>query len=238
VLFVLEKPLFTLPDFFHHEENSADEAKIKNDLKQRLLALGHDGSFAIFVLIDDTADRVYEHCKDNNQTLIVTAYNHKLTESIIKKNNVATLLLKNDRSKTHNAKSSNIILPIELNDSTLCCVELTKNLFGDSSIKLIYDNHFQTDPQTNQEQEVAYELLKEQTSLEGDTIEEFVWNQSDFGEDFEAIEKHLVEYVRKGEFDLCVLCSKDGESIFTQALCFSLIHSLETDFLFFSACQE
>jgi len=238
VLFVHEKPFFSIPDLFlskaHIHDDRIDTSKIQHAIRERLEKLGYARKSLIFVAIDDTADRIHSQLKESRETLVLTAYHHKLTESILKKNHLPLLILKGVRS----VESNRILLPVELNDSSTSCIHFTQSLFPIGTIELIYDNHIQTDPQNKKEREQAYAKLQKETGLRGKTIEEFAWDEADFGEDYDAIEKHLTASIRQGSYDLSVFCSQQGRFLYTEALLFSLLHTLETDFLFYRDCCE
>ena len=229
VLFVHESPLFTLPDFFHHRESEAvDQAKIKEELLQRVERLGYEERCAIFVSVDDTADRVASHTEGERDTLVVTAYHQSISEELVKKCYPPLLILKNNRQTTRT-----ISLPIELNEKTRTCIAMVQSLFPHSTIHLIYDNHYLADKEENEAQKKSFEALKKETGLEGSYIEEFAWNEADFGEDFDVIEEHLLAQIKKGESDLTILCSQEGEFLYSEGVTLSLLRKAPSDFLVF-----
>jgi nucleotide-binding universal stress UspA family protein len=230
ILFVHEAPLFTIPDLFSSSdkqtEQGIDKEKIKNEINEKMAGLAYKKAYAVFVFVDDTADRVSAHARDQSSALIVSAYHKKVTEALIAICRLPLLILKNDRQE-----NSHIALPIELSDSARNCIDFSKRLFGHSSIRLLYDHHYLVDEETKKAEKAAFEELKAKTHLEGDYIEEFAWNEADFGEDYETIEKHLIDYIKKGPFDLTILCTQKNDLLSNEALILSLLHELSTDFL-------
>ena len=232
VLFVYETPLFSLPDFFllleAKEKETVDKAKIKEEIEERVRALDYGEACAIFIFIDDTADRVAVHTHDETDTLVVSAYQHTISEALVQKCRSPLLTLKHDRKE-----EKRISLPIELNAYTEKCIEMTQTLFPESTIRLIYDNHYLADKEENEAQKEAFENLKAKTGLEGDYIEEFVWNEADFGEDFDAMEEHLLTQIEKNGTDLTLLCSSNGEYLYSEGVTLSLLHKVSGDILVF-----
>ena len=229
ILFVHEAPLFTLPDFFHHRENKTlDKTKIREELQERVEKLGYDAACAIFVFVDDTADRVAAHTDGERDTLVVAAYHKSLSEELVEKCYPPLMVLKNDRRTTEK-----ISLPIELDEETKNCIEMTRSLFVQSSIHLIYDNHYLTDKEENEARKKRFEALKEETGLEGSYIEEFAWNEADFGEDFDVVEEHLLAQIKKDGSDLTVLCSREGDFPYSIGVTLSLLHKAASDFFIF-----
>lgn len=230
VIFVHEAPLFRMPDFFlseeTHKSREVDKEKIKSEIKERISKLGYDRESAIFVFVDDTADRVSAHARDMSDTLIVSAYHKNISEDMIKICHLPVMILRNDQQE-----SGSIVLPIELDSGTQSCIDFTKGLFEESRIRLLYDHHYLVDEETKREQKASFERLKSENGLDGDYIEEFAWNEADFGEDYETIEKHLIEYIEKGGFDLTVICAHKNNLLYNEAVIISLLHRLKTDFL-------
>ena len=232
VLFVYETPLFSLPDFFIRleakEKETIDKAKIKQEIEERVRALGYNEAYAIFIFIDDTADRVAAHTHNETETLVVSAYQRTISEELAQTCRSPLLVLKGDQKE-----EKVISLPVELNDYTEKCIEVAQTLFPESSIRLIYDNHYLADKEDNEAQKEAFEKLKAKTGLEGDYIEEFVWNEADFGEDFDAMEKHLLDRIEKNDSDLTIFCSSDGEFLYSEGVSLSLLHKVSGDILIF-----
>lgn len=230
ILFVHEAPLFTIPDFFLSQKEKTndfiDKEKIREEISDRMARVGYEEAYALFVFVDDTADRVSAHAREQENALIVSAYHKKVTEDLIGICHLPLLILKNEREK-----NSDIVLPVELNEGTEKCIDFAKKLFGESHIRLIYDHHYLVDEETKRAQKASFEQLKAKVHLDGDYIEEFAWNEADFGEDYETIEQHLIEHIRKGRYDLTILCAQKNNFLSNEALVISLLHKLPTDFL-------
>ena len=230
IIYVYEAPLFTIPDFFlppeEQKENIADKEKIKAEVEERVAKLGYDQAYAVFVYIDDTADRVSAHARDEENALVISAYHKNVSEDMVKICHLPLLILKDD-DRSYNK----IDLPVEMNEGTGSCIDMAENLFRQSSITLIYDHHYLVDRETKQAQINAFEALKAERHMEGVYIEEFAWNEADFGEDYDTIEMHLIEQIKKGEFDLTLLCARHNDLLSNEALIISLMHRLSTDFL-------
>jgi len=103
VLFVYETPLFSLPDFFLRleakEKETIDKAKIKQEIEERVRALGYNEAYAIFIFIDDTADRVAAHTHNETETLVVSAYQRTISEELAQTCRSPLLVLKGDQKE-------------------------------------------------------------------------------------------------------------------------------------------
>jgi hypothetical protein len=233
LFFVYEAPFFTLPDYFlhlgHKESELVDKEKIKEELAQKIRSLGYEESCAIFVFIDDTADRIAVHTEEESGTLIIAAYHKSISEALVKKCYPPLLILKKDHETPRQ-----ISLLAELDENTKNCIQTTKSLFPKSSIRLIYDNHYLADKEENEAQKEVFARIKAETGLEGDYIEEFAWNEADFGEDFDAMEKHLLDQIEKNGTDLTLLCASEGKYLYSEGVSLSLLHKVSGDVLIFS----
>ena len=230
-LFVHEAPLFSLPDFFlnleHKESVRIDEKKIRDELGQRVEKLGFSGNSAIFVSTDDTADRAAAHTRDESDVLIVSAYHETISKALAKKAHTPILILKKDSI----AGYKDLSIPIELDESAEQCITLSRSLFPQGNIHLIYDNHYLTDREEAERQKATFERIVSEMNAEGDYIEEFVWNEADYGEDFALMETHLKQLIEKSGSDLTVLCSGNDDLLYGEAVSLSLLQNIETDFL-------
>ena len=231
LIYVHEEPLFKIPDFFlppaERREDRIDKEKIKSNLEERIAELGCNQPYAVFVFVDDTADRVYAHARGQEDTLIVSIYQKKITEDMIKICRLPLLILKSEKEE-----SRQIVMPVEMNKTTEKCIDMAEKLFTKSKISLIFDDHYLEDRETKEAQKRAFEALKAERGLDGKYIEEFVWNEADFGEDYTSIERHLSEHIKKGGFDLTILCSGSDESLLSnKAFIISLLEKLPTDFV-------
>jgi len=206
ILYVHEKPLFALPDFFKLNNNSdeLDKERVKTEIKGVLESLGYEKDVAIFVYIDDTEDRVDNLIKDDDSVIIVTSYHEKITKKVIEKVSAPILVLKNSKESY-----KNIAICINSSCSAKKCISLTKDLFNDSSVYLMYDYRFIVDPTMEldlqnvalieQAQRERFQAIKNESELDG---EFFV--DSSFSAD------NLIEHINEKNFDLVIDCLNDS----------------------------
>jgi hypothetical protein len=226
ILFVYEKALFQLPDLFSSEDTSIDKDKIKKEIKERLQKLEFSGKCAIFVYVDDTKERVLNLTKDQDNLLIVTTYHKKITQKLVKKSPASFLILKDGKNSFEK-----IILPVDLTDETIFCINRAKNLFSKSDIRLLHDHNFILSKELREEEQKRYEALKKEVELEGDSIKEYFVSEVEFVEELYIIQRHLAEFINERDFDLSILCSHYGDYIFSHSISFDLIDMVETDML-------
>jgi len=230
IVYIHEKPLFDVPDYFQSKQsatdNIIDKQKVKEEIKERLLKLGIVESYAILVFVDDTADRVLTQTKGQSQALVVTAYHDKITEKLLKKCDVSFLVIKGD---TQNYER--IVMPVDLSENSLPCITLAKTLFPQSKIRLLYDNYYILLKKVKEKQEETFENLKKETNLEGDYIEEQIMNEVDFVNELYAVEKHLAACIKTRSFDLTILYSHHRDFAFSDSISFAMLEILQTDIL-------
>ena len=226
ILFVYEKALFELPDFFSGENTSIDKEKIKKEIKTRLQKLGFDEKCAIFIYINDTKDRVLNLAEDQENLLIIVAYDENITQKLVKRSSASFLVLKDEKNSFEK-----IVMPIDLSSETILCINRVKDLFTKSSIRLLHDHNFVISKDLREEEEREYEALKKKVELEGDSIKEYFIDEVEFVEEIYIMERHLAEFINERDFDLTILCTKDKDYISSQSLSFALIDMVKTDIM-------
>ncbi len=226
ILFVYEKSLFDVPDYFHPKDSFIDKEKIKTEIKNRLLKLGKSNNYAILVFIDDTIDRVLTQTKKTKDTLIVTTYKENITQKLVKKSSSSFLIIKNKSSLY-----KNIILPVDLSKYSLKCINFAKTVFPQSQMKLLYDNNIVLNQKIQAEKKELFEKLKKETNLDGYYTKEHIISEIDFIEEFYTIEKHLASFINKDDFNLTILCSHHKDFVFSNSLSFDMLKMLKNDIL-------
>lgn len=242
VLYIHESPLFDLPDYFRLDksihDNIIDKEKVQKEIKERILKLGFTKNYVTLVFVDDTINRVLTQTSEDTETLIIMAYHKKITQQLIKKSHLPLLIIKNsviDYKK--------IILPVDLGENMYNCIKLANTIFPNIEKRLLYDYRYvidtsildtdnlvlsTPDPILNAEineelkksQLYEFEVLKKETGLDGDFIEESL-----------SIEDDLSQYINMNHFDLTILCSNKKQFFFSDSLCFPLLEKLSTDIL-------
>ncbi len=249
ILYVHEKPLFDLPDYFRNESTIGDDImdkdKVKQEIQERLLKLDYQKDVAILVSVNDSEDKVWAQTKDASDTLVITAYHDKLTEKIAKKITAPVLVLKRE-TEAYNS----IVLPIDLSKNTKSCIRLAKDIFDTQSIHLVYDYRYlvdvslmdvdflgvpvseplidmQINDDIRKQQKESFELLKKEENVQGEFIEQTF-----------SVEDDLKAYIEKKRFDLTLLCSQNNDFILSDSISFSLLEQLDTDILIYNQGEE
>ena len=230
ILYVHEEPLFDLPDYFRLKDSIGDDfidkEKIKKEIKERLSKLGRSEDCAILVFVDDTVDRVLTQTKEPNETLVVTAYEDKITEKLLTKSDASFLVIKNDKKSYED-----IVMPVDLSENSLACIRVAKMLFPQSKIRLLYDNYYIFLDEVKEKEKALFETLKKETNLEGDYIQEHVVTEIEFVDEMYAIEKHLAAFIKMHNFDLIILYSHHRDFAFSESISFALLEMLHSDIL-------
>ena len=237
ILYVHEVSLFDVPDYLQSSD-SLDKESVKKAIKKHLSKLKEKNDHAVFVFEDDTADRVLYQSRDDKNVLLITPYHEKITEELIKKTNLPTLVTKTERERY-----IDIVIPVNLaEDTTSCSIDKAQLFFPHSKMRLVYDYRYivdtmmmdvdflgiptepMLDMQVNEEirknQQAIFESLKKERGLEGDFIEETL-----------TIEDDLLKYIKAGNFDLTVLCSRGDGFLLSDSVTFGLLKQCPTDML-------
>ena len=209
--YIHEESFVHLHDFFRSaeasEEDAVDEAKIKNEIKQRVQNFGGDENIPLFVSSDDTAKSISLLTKERTDTLVVTAYHEKISEKVINRIHTPLLLIKGERESYKKA-----LLPIDFREYSKSCVALAKILFPQCDIRLYCDYADEREP---------FDAFKRESELEGY-----------FSSDALTTDEDLVAFIKRKEIDLAVLCSWDQDLLTLNSLTFDFVRVTPTDIFF------
>ena len=239
VLYVHESSLFDLPDFFKPdflEDEKIDQKKIKKRIKEDLSRLGYDKDVAIFVYIDDTKDHIKELVGED--TFVVSAYNEKVTHSLLKDIKNMQLILKKD-----SLVYKKIALPIDLSKNSHNCLKKANELFEKNSIRVVYDFRYSpeifmsdidisgvgmSDPTIYMElsEDIKKSKLDEFYKFLSDEMVDgdFITFEFDIGED-------LKNYAKEKNIDLFYICRDEKSELFDNSALKSIIDKSQTDFI-------
>ncbi len=227
VLYVYERPLFEIPDYFLSQvDDVIDKEIVKKHIQQKIKASSFMGNYAIFVYIDDTVDRVIRHTRSDDHTLIMIAYHDELSERLVEHTKSALYV-----SKDIDVRFSEVIVPIDMTYDTLPCIDMIKSLFPTSNIKLLHDARFTTLLGEDEKEKEAFERLKKKSALEGEWIEESPISEVEFVEELYTIEKHLARFINERGVDVTVLCSFDEKYLFSDSISTAMLEMVEKDLL-------
>jgi len=208
VIYIHEKPLFDIPDFFISAEKRGDDLldkdRVKDEIKNLILSLEHKEDIATFVYINDTEDRVANLIKDDKDSLIITAYHEKITNKLLKKVANPTLVLKN-QSKIYN----NIAICINASSDVKECINSAKYLYSECTISLLYDYKFIVDPSM----ELDLQNIADIEKLQRDQFSDIKKRNNLDGEFFvdgSFLADNLINHIKEKDFDLVIDCLDDG----------------------------
>ena len=221
VIYVHEKPLFELPDYFLCDEKIAegtlDKERVRAEIRKRIDSLDYDEECALFTYIDDTADRVAHLVKEDKDVLIVTAYHPSITKSLLTKLSQAILVLKGSQDTYHD-----IALSINVNSHSMTCITSVEAFFNKSNLHLLYDYRYVVDPSMEldlqnlalieESQKNTFEALKKESRLDG----KFFVDGSFLGDE-------LVTYINKKDFALVIVCSNTDDFFVSDTLALNLL---------------
>jgi hypothetical protein len=196
ILFVYEKAFFDLPDLFAHDGIYIDKDKIKKAIKKIVKK-----ECAIFVYIDNSAQRVIQLTKNQEDILIITKYHKKITKNLIKNLTKSILILKNQ-----NINFEKLIIPITIEDRTNLCIQLTSTIFPTSDIKLLYAFRHLLSKELKNREYKEYESIKKKFNLKGETINENFSTEIEFIEELYIVQKDISKYINERDFDLTIFC--------------------------------
>ena len=227
ILYVHERPLFEIPDFFRsgEQETPLDKEKIKVSIGEKVDTLGFENRPVIFVKIDDTPDRVWALAREDKETFIITAYHKDITEKLVHKISQPILVLKQNREKYQK-----MALVIDAGSQSSQCIETAKSYFPDIDIELFYDYRYIVDPGMEASlqnvqiiedaQREAFEILKQESGLEGK-----------FFIDGDFLGTQMSDYLQEKDFDILYACSHADDFFVSDNLSITLLEDLSCDML-------
>ena len=240
VLFVHEKPTFSLPDYFF-SSHSTKKAKlnrnrVENKIQKHIHQLDSSIKSVVFILEGSTLDSVLSHAKGSTDILFISSYEKKLTQKLLEKTPFSYLIFKNSSFIHHN-----ILMPIELDDGVKDDIKLTKDIFPKSSIEIVHDYRYripniETDgsisivpvvghldkelhQETREKQRGLFENYKKEFNIQGNFIEEK-----------KGLNIDLLNYIENRNTDLIVIHHQD-EPMFVSSVTFNLLDAVSSDFL-------
>jgi hypothetical protein len=242
ILYVHEEGMFDIPDLFvqkYMREDRLDKDEIKKSLHELVQESGYKKDVAIFVYIDDTVDRVKNILKDQ-KAIIITSYKKEITEYLIKDLDIDLYIVRSDVESYEK-----ILISTNLRDNANICIENTKSLFENSKLYLVHDHRFfiypssidmdplgslsaapiaqiEIDNEIKEEEREEFDKLLKEYDLEGDFLDD------------PDVEEVLREYIRKGDFDLVIFCTREDEFWGERSVVYSLLEELDNDILIYS----
>jgi len=214
VLFVYEKPLFDISELFTN--NNIDKNAIKSEIKNEISKLTTE-DIAIFIKINDTANRVWDLLRDDKSSLIVTKYN-ETTMDISEKNSSPIYIIKQNSLNINDSSASALIF--ESIENIESCIKSTKEF--SNNLELIYNYLYLAysdpiDPMLSgfgavdneillQTQEEIFKEIKKEQNLDGEI---FINGMNQ--------ELTISQYLNKKNFSLVSFCNIEeflGDSIF------------------------
>lgn len=227
ILYVHERPLFEIPDFFRSSEKELplDKEKIKATIVEKMNAYDFETTPVVFVKIDDTPDRVWALAREDKETFVITGYHQDITQKLVSKISQPTLVLK---SHTDNYQKMGLI--IDAGSPSKQCIEKAKSYFPQIDIELFYDYRYIVDPsmeadlqniQIIQEaQKEAFEALKSESGLDGK-----------FFIDGDFLGTQMSEYLQEKNFDILYVCSHADDFFVSDDLSLELLEEISCDML-------
>ena len=241
ILYVQEEALFDIPDYFLSdakiENECLDKKKIKAKIQEHLVRLGIQGNHAILVYEDDTVAQVLHYAKNDKNILFVTRYHEELSEKLLEQTAHSFWIVKNMVSNYQN-----IALPFDFRDKGKETLKLSKHIFANKSITILHDYRYVLDTLTvqvdylNVTPLVTPEIIELNEKLEKEQKEAFEKYQKEFevkGEWIEgtgSLERDLMEYISKKDFDLTMMYHQDTELFLSPSLIVELLKGLSMDF--------
>ena len=240
VLFVQEKPSHSLFDYFLSSSSETysplDKDMVKAKIQKYIDELDNSIQSEVFIVEEDTLQRVLTHGKEGRNILFITNYNEKLSQKLLEKTPYSYWIFKND-SLNH----TNILLPIVLSESAKEDIKLTQDIFPKSSIGIVHDYRYKIPTiksdgfvsiipiVSNIDSEFHKEAREKQKNIFEDYKKEFNV-KGDFIEEKKGVEKDLLNYIKNRDTDLIVLHHQE-EEMFIPSLTFNLLDEVPNDFL-------
>ena len=227
ILYVHERPLFAIPDFFRSSEKELplDKEKIKSSIVKKMNTFDFETTPVIFVKIDDTPDRVWALAREDEETFVITGYHKDITQKLVSKISQPVLVLKTD---TTNYQKMALI--IDAGSPSKKCIEKAKSYFHQINIELFYDYRYIVDPSMEADlqnvqiieeaKRQGFEALKEESGLEG----KFFIDENFLG-------TQMSKYLQEKNFDILYVCSPEDGFFISDNLSLVFLEDLKCDML-------
>ncbi len=227
ILYVHERPLFEIPDFFRsgEQELPLDKEKIKASILEKVNTFDFEKTPVVFVKIDDTADRVWALAREDKETFVITGYHKDITQKLVSKLAQPILVLKSN-TQTY----QKMALIVDAGSPSAQCIERAKSYFPQIDIELFYDYRYIVDPTMEADlqnvqiieeaQKEAFEALKEESGLEGK-----------FFIDGDFLGTQMSDYLQEKDFDILYVCSHPDDFFVSDDLSIALLEDVICDML-------
>ena len=225
LLYVYEKPLFSIDELFKDKESIINQAKIKEYLKKKVAKYSSE-NIAIIVKIDDTPSQVWDIVKDDQSFLIIHPYHKDISYSLSKELKQNIFIIKNTQT-THKKAA---LITHSLTDIKQTITKIQK-LFDITPI-LLYNFDYvpdaaAIDPALSIGIDSNIELLEQEEKLFLKFIQEHNLNGEFFINNLLG-EVTLEEYCKEKSFDLIVY-KKEEDTLFVDENLNTLLEKLESD---------
>ncbi len=227
ILYVHERPLFEIPDFFRsgEQELPLDKEKIKASILEKVNTFDFEKTPVVFVKIDDTADRVWALAREDKETFVITGYHKDITQKLVSKLAQPILVLKSN-TQTY----QKMALIVDAGSPSAQCIERAKSYFPQIDIELFYDYRYIVDPTMEADlqnvqiieeaQKEAFKALKEESGLEGK-----------FFIDGDFLGTQMSDYLQEKDFDILYVCSHPDDFFVSDDLSIALLEDVICDML-------
>jgi len=227
ILYVHERPLFEISDFFHSGDDDLplNKAKIKASILEKLNNFNFEKEPVVFVKIDDTPDRVWALAREDKETLIITAYHKDITEKIVDKISQPILIVNG-----HIQNYQKMALIVDVGTTSLSCIKIAKNYFPKIDIELFYDYRYIVDPSMEASlqniqiiediQREEFNKLKEESGLDGK-----------FFIDGDFLGTEISNYIQEKNFDIIYACFHEDGFFGSDNLSITILENLSGDML-------
>ncbi|SFV56815.1 hypothetical protein MNB_SV-3-841 [hydrothermal vent metagenome] len=227
ILYVHERPLFGIPDFFHSGDDDLplNKVKIKESILEKVNNFNFEKEPVVFVKIDDTPDRVLALAREDKETLIITPYHKDITEKVLNKISQPILIVKG-----HIKNYQKMALIVDVGTPSLSCIERAKSCFPKIDIELFYDYRYIVDPSMEADlqniqiieeaQREGFKKLKEESGLDGK-----------FFIDGDFLGKQISDYLQEKNFDIIYACSHEDGFFVSDNLSNTILKDLSYDML-------
>ncbi len=235
ILFVHEAALFNVPDYFRESETGdINEKSIKQEIEKTLSSLEYTASYALFIETSDTVHQVLALDKSETGTLVLAAFNAKVTEKLAKKVSSPLLIIKSE-----DIKYKHILFPVDMNQNNEAYIKMMHTLFPSAEVHLLFEPSYvienyvfdedfvaipldpaidiEFDHEMLEAQKKKFEVLKEKTGLTGEMI-----NETDID---------IIDYLNAQKPDLVVIHSENENFLFDDTISKDLLKSIKEDII-------
>lgn len=247
IVYIVETPWLSLPDYFGGEEISIDTKTLKKKISKKVKLFNRDNEVhcTAFVKVGSVVDTLLYEANLLRSDMIIIGANTKKqnnylgtsAEKLVNQSNLTVLVVKNNVKKVY----KKIVAATDFQTQSIQSIEFTKNIFPKATISVVHSPEMiyyiedtymlsgydlsQFNDNTKKNADRGMKKLLQDLFLEKGTVID-----NDFN-----VKKALLDYIQSDSFDLTVVGSRnfEGLSSLLGSVSSTILRKAKTDVLIY-----